>query len=173
MSMNGGKRPISRRKLLEVSSLAVLGLAGCIEVETNPRGGGEPTTTTRTSSGIDITFEDTPEDTPTPTEEFTIETIEEECTNAYISNFDWQSNFDSEDEFHATVINQGDIAGEIVVQLTFYQSEDEEIQTGTTRRSVSIGAQETRDIVINANQPTDDSNWAVMQVSQQACVLDT
>jgi hypothetical protein len=163
---------VSRRKLLEISGLGLLSLAGCVDIQTNPRGQEEDTETPTQVTNMSDFFDSTPENTQTPTEGLEIETLEEECTSAYISDFEWESNLDTEDNFYGTVINQGDIAGEIVVQLVFYQSEDTDISTGTTSRSVSIGAQETLDIVINANPPTDDSDWAIMEVSQQDCVAD-
>lgn len=151
-----------------------MGLTGCVKIKTNPRGvdGEEPTPTARRNFSV-FGPNDTPAQNEEPTTISLDEAFDKKCTSAYISAFDWQPVSDSEDEFYMTVINQGDIAGEIIVQLTFYRSEDKEIQTGTTRRSVSIGSQETQDIVIRANPPTDDSNWVRYEVSQQACILDT
>lgn len=144
-------------------------------METDERGSNDNTptaTATRETVSIDgEMFEETSTPTQTPTET-SMQTLEQECTSAYISDFEWQGDIDGEDQFSATVINQGDVAGEVVIQIVFYQSEDESIRTGTIRREASIGAQETRNILIEANPPTEDSNWASMTVSEQACVLD-
>lgn len=167
---------LSRRQLLKLGFLSILSTSGCIEVKTDPRDGDDAATTAEpiydqtSPSGYPTSTEEP--NSVTPTEEPSFETPERECTNAYVSSFDWQSSFDSPDAFYATILNQADVAGEIVVQLSFYQNEDGTIPTGTVEQIVPIGAQETRDILIETNPPTSDSSWAEMEVTEQGCNLD-
>ncbi|WP_396613145.1 hypothetical protein ACH9L7_07760 [Haloferax sp. S1W] len=111
---------------------------------------------------------------PTTTEERKVDDIiTTECTDAYITDFEWTSDGINEDKFTATVINQGDVAGEVIVKVTFYESENEDVRTGSLKRRVAISAQESKDILISANPPTDDSSWASMLLDKEACIIDT
>lgn len=134
---------IRRRDVLSMTVLGVTGLAGCI-------GSDEDQNSDSTTGNME-------------------NEVDEECTRASISGFKWENNMFSEDSFSGTVINRGDVAGEVVVTVTFYEDESKRTRTGQTSRRVSISAQESKDIELRANPPTDDSNWATMSVSEQDC----
>lgn len=67
------------------------------------------------------------------------------------------------------MINEADVAGEISVELEFWETEDLETSYGTTARSVSIGGQERREISIYANPTSSDVEYTTMSVSRQSC----
>lgn len=135
--------PRSRRNLLALLSMVALGIGGCSNQ------GDE--------SGDDDNFGQ-------------LENNQEQvCTEAYVSNFEWDGHFFGEDEFHGTLVNQGNIAGTVTVELRFWESDSENTLEGSVRRSFSIAAQDTRDITIEATPPTDESQWGDMVVGEQDC----
>jgi len=94
---------------------------------------------------------------------------ESNCTDASIDNFNWDDSLLSEDSFTGTLINEGDVAGEVVISLEFWESEAAETLLGSVERTATIGAQATKDITIEANPPSDNTEWATMSVTQQDC----
>lgn len=144
---------IARRSFLLVGLLGPLNFPGCVSIETNPRDGNDTSSNTDDTSVTESPFGD----------------IDEECTNAYITNFEWQDVLDREDKFSGTLINNGNIAGEVLIQVEFFLSEDMKERTGSVQRDVPIGAQATKEVTLHANPPTDDSNWAAMKVVEQDC----
>lgn len=138
---------ISRRRYLRLgSTIGVLAIAGCSDSNDSGGDGG--------SNGGDVNR--TPE-------------RERVCTKAYISDFNWDGVWFSEDDFEATLVNEGEVAGTVIVELKFWESERKNSLQGTVERRVSIGAQDTEDIAISANPPTDNTDWASMDVSEQDC----
>ena len=91
------------------------------------------------------------------------------CTEAYITDFNWDGTLFSEDSFTATLVNEGDVAGTVVISLEFWESEAKETRLGTVERSAAIGAQATKEITIEANPPSDNAEWASMSVTEQDC----
>lgn len=132
----------SRRGFLAVSAATLTGLAGCTALGNN----GDDSGNTNNQQQND-----------------------RECTGAYITNFNWDGSLFGEDAFEAELVNQGDIAGTVTIKLTFYESEDAVNEQGRVTESFSIGAQATKDITIEANAPTDNSNYATMSVASQDC----
>lgn len=106
-------------------------------------------------------------------DDFEQQTEEQErvCTEAYIDNFNWDGALFSEDSFTGTLVNEGDVAGTVVISLEFWESEATETRLGSVERSASIGAQATKDITIEANPSSDDAEWATMSVTEQDCQL--
>ena len=93
------------------------------------------------------------------------------CTDAYITDFNWDGKWFSEDSFTGTLVNQGDVAGTVVISLEFWESGATETRLGTVERSASIGAQATQEITIEATPPSDNTEWVTMGVTEQACQL--
>ena len=135
----------SRREFIVAGSVSMIGLSGCSALQDDDPGG-----------------QNQPEDDDTPIPE-------RECTEAYVSDFNWDSNLFSEDEFQITIINEGDVAGNVEVTLSFWQSESKDVREGTITRRVSIGGQATEDETLSANAPTDESEYASVSVTEQDC----
>lgn len=95
-----------------------------------------------------------------------------ECTSARIEDFDWQSTDTLQDLFTGTLINQSDIAGSVDVSLSFYRTEQQGEQLKMVSESVAIGAQDVRDVEIEAFPP-EDAEYAVMSVEEQECSLES
>lgn len=148
---------ISRRKL-SLGLASLIALSGCVDIQTNPRGGEENTPSPQ---------RDTPEQIEPATTE--LPPLEETCTSASVSSFDWIPNTDSEDNFYVSITNMEDVSGEIVVRLTFYEDDDNVFKTGSIERVVSITSQFTQDITIRANPPTLDSRYVTIEVVEQDC----
>lgn len=152
-SKTPNERYVSRRTIICGITTAMVYITGCLELRTNPRNDNTSETGINNSS-------DLPEGG-----------FEEECTFASISNFTWEQSIGG-DRFIGTLINRGDIAGEVKIQIEFYTEENSEEITGTVDEWVAIGAQETKEVVITANPPTQNSQWAIMKVEEQDCRLD-
>lgn len=135
---------ISRRNLIALSTASIATLAGCGNF-----GGGSGT------GPDDIEQQETRR--------------QRVCTEAYVTNFNWDGQWFNEDTFEGTVVNQGDVAGTVTVELRFWESEATNSLQGSVERSVSVGAQDTRDISVSAHPPTDQTEWATMRVSEQDC----
>lgn len=135
---------LSRRSVLRGSAIGLASVAGCV-------GGGIQGSSNR----------------QTRTER------ERVCTEAVVTSFNWDSKSgffsDPEDEFEIALINRGDIAGTVVVSVKFWESRNKNQLQGSIERSVSVGAQATREITISAHKPTDDSHWASASVVNQDC----
>lgn len=96
-------------------------------------------------------------------------TRQKQCTAVHVSDIESQSHLFGDNEYSATLVNQGDIAGTVTLELAWYPTESSNAPSGTTTQRVSIGAQATKDVTIKASPPTDDSDYYNMQIRSQDC----
>lgn len=89
--------------------------------------------------------------------------ITADCTAASINEFEWK---EGAGEVHATIVNEGDVAGDVIVEVRFWRSENEVSEQGSVRWSVPIDGHETRELTLDVTAPTAKTHWASMVVKQ-------
>lgn len=93
---------------------------------------------------------------------------EEICTDVEVTELNYDSVFLGDDAFDVSLINRGDVAGEIIVEITLYESESKTTLVGTFQDQVSIGAQTTKEITIRGEPPSEASYYSGT-VTEQDC----